>query len=32
MLREILQKGAIKARAQAAVTLDMVRDRVGLKY
>ncbi|MDR3629801.1 MAG: tryptophan--tRNA ligase [Desulfocapsaceae bacterium] len=32
MLREILKKGAVKAREQAAVTLDLVRDRVGLKY
>ncbi len=32
MLREILAKGADKAREKAAVTLDLVRDRVGLKY
>ncbi|MBA3005084.1 MAG: tryptophan--tRNA ligase [Proteobacteria bacterium] len=32
MLREILKKGADKARAKAIVTLDLVRDRVGLKY
>ena len=32
MLREILKKGAEKARAKATVTLDLVRDRVGLKY
>ncbi len=32
MLREILAKGAYKAREKAAVTLDLVRDRVGLKY
>jgi tryptophanyl-tRNA synthetase len=32
MLREILKKGAVKAREKAVVTLDMVRDRVGLKY
>lgn len=32
MLREILRKGADKARAKAIVTLDLVRDRVGLKY
>jgi len=32
MLREILKKGADKARAKAMVTLDLVRDRVGLKY
>jgi len=32
MLREILKSGADKARAKAAVTLDLVRERVGLKY
>ncbi len=32
MLRQILHKGGEKARAKAAVTLDLVRDRVGLKY
>jgi len=32
MLREILAKGAEKAREKAVVTLDLVRDRVGLKY
>lgn len=32
MLRATLQKGAEKARAKATVTLDLVRDRVGLKY
>ncbi|MBU0664842.1 MAG: tryptophan--tRNA ligase [Proteobacteria bacterium] len=32
MLREILKKGADKARAKAMVTLDLVRDRVGFKY
>jgi tryptophanyl-tRNA synthetase len=32
MLREILAKGAEKAREKAAVTLDLVRSRVGLKY
>jgi tryptophanyl-tRNA synthetase len=32
MLRRILVKGADKAREKAAVTLDLVRDRVGLKY
>lgn len=32
MLRQILSKGADKARAKAAVTLDLVRERVGLKY
>ncbi len=32
MLRTILRKGGEKAREKAAVTLDLVRDRVGLKY
>jgi len=32
MLRAILQKGGVRAREKAAVTLDLVRDRVGLKY
>ena len=32
MLRTILHKGADKAREKAATTLDLVRDRVGLKY
>jgi len=32
MLRAILAKGAEKARQKAAVTLDLVRDRVGLNY
>ena len=32
MLREILAKGAEKARKKAIVTLDLVRNRVGLKY
>jgi tryptophanyl-tRNA synthetase len=32
MLRGILAKGAEKAREKAVVTLDLVRDRVGLKY
>ncbi len=32
MLKEILAKGAQKAREKASVTLDQVRDRVGLKY
>ena len=32
MLRAILRKGCVKARARAIVTLDLVRDRVGLKY
>lgn len=31
-LREVLANGADKARKKAAVTLDLVRDRVGLKY
>ena len=31
-LRQILAKGADKARAKASQTLDLVRDRVGLKY
>jgi tryptophanyl-tRNA synthetase len=31
-LRAILKKGAEKARAKATITLDLVRDRVGLKY
>ena len=31
-LRNILHKGAVKAREKAVVTLDLVRDRVGLKY
>jgi tryptophanyl-tRNA synthetase len=31
-LKAILAKGADKARAKAVVTLDKVRDRVGLKY
>ena len=31
-VRDILHRGAIKAREKAVVTLDMVRDRVGLKY
>lgn len=32
MLRQILKKGGDKAREKATVTLDLVRDRVGLKY
>jgi tryptophanyl-tRNA synthetase len=32
MLRDILKKGADKARVKAMVTLDLVRERVGLKY
>lgn len=32
MLRAILKQGADKAREKAVVTLDLVRDRVGLKY
>ncbi|BDD87831.1 tryptophan--tRNA ligase [Desulfofustis limnaeus] len=31
-VRRIMQKGAEKARAKAVVTLDLVRDRVGLRY
>nr|MBF0221133.1 tryptophan--tRNA ligase [Desulfobulbaceae bacterium] len=31
-VRDILKKGAAKAREKAAVTLDLVRERVGLKY
>ncbi|HHD63133.1 MAG TPA: tryptophan--tRNA ligase [Desulfobulbaceae bacterium] len=31
-LREVLHKGAGKARARASRTLDLVRDRVGLRY
>ncbi|MEW6594044.1 MAG: tryptophan--tRNA ligase [Thermodesulfobacteriota bacterium] len=31
-VREILHQGAEKARAKAVVTLDLVRDRAGLKY
>ncbi|MDH4318924.1 MAG: tryptophan--tRNA ligase [Desulfobulbaceae bacterium] len=31
-LRDILHQGAAKARAKATVTLDMVRDRVGVSY
>ncbi len=32
MLRAILKKGAERAREKATVTLDLVRERVGLKY
>ena len=32
LLRDILKKGAVKAREKAVFTLDLVRDRVGLKY
>ena len=32
MLRQILKKGGDKAREKATVTLDLVRDRIGLKY
>jgi len=32
MLRAILRKGADKAREKAGTTLDLVRDRVGLRY
>ncbi len=31
-IREILAQGAVKARKQAQVTLEQVRDRVGLRY
>jgi len=31
-LRQILQKGGDKAREKAAVTIDLVRERIGLKY
>ena len=31
-VREILAQGALKARAKGAVTLDQVRERVGLRY
>lgn len=31
-VREILHQGAVKAREKAIATLDLVRDRVGLKY
>jgi tryptophanyl-tRNA synthetase len=31
-LRAILKQGADKARAKAVVTLDLVRDRAGLRY
>lgn len=31
-IREILARGAVKAREKAVVTLDAVRERVGLKY
>ena len=31
-LKDILAQGAVKAREKAAVTLDLVRERVGLKY
>lgn len=31
-VRGVLAKGALKAREKAAVTLELVRDRVGLKY
>lgn len=31
-LRDILHQGASKARAKATLTLDMVRDRVGVSY
>jgi hypothetical protein len=31
-IRQVLASGADKARSKAIVTLDLVRDRVGLKY
>ena len=31
-LREVLEKGANKAREKATTTLDLVRDRIGLRY
>ncbi|MBU0730767.1 MAG: tryptophan--tRNA ligase [Proteobacteria bacterium] len=31
-IRDILKQGAEKARAKASVTLDLVREKVGLKY
>jgi tryptophanyl-tRNA synthetase len=31
-IRDILASGAVKAREKAAVTLDMVKERVGLRY
>jgi tryptophanyl-tRNA synthetase len=31
-VRNIMKKGAVKAREKAAPTLELVRDRVGLKY
>ncbi len=31
-VRDILRRGAVKAREKATVTLDLVRDRVGLRY
>lgn len=31
-LRQVLKQGADKARTKAAVTLDLVRDRAGLRY
>ena len=31
-LRDILYQGAAKARAKAATTLNLVRDRVGISY
>jgi tryptophanyl-tRNA synthetase len=32
MVRQILHQGAVKARKKAVATLDLVRERVGLKY
>lgn len=31
-VRDVLKKGASKAREKAVITLDLVRDRIGLKY
>ncbi len=31
-VRKIMARGAEKARAKASVTIDLVRDRVGLNY
>jgi tryptophanyl-tRNA synthetase len=31
-LREVMEKGAEKARKSAAATMEIVRDAIGLKY
>ena len=31
-VREVLAKGAVRAREKASVTLELVRDRVGFNY